>query len=211
MKRDIFTPFEAIPCFTKQNLKVYFKGSDFALDERIKRALKKERIFMLKKGLYVTNIYYLKEVDKTGFKEFIASKLRFPSYLSLEYVLGKYNFLSEATYPLTSITTKVPRTYHNFLGTYKYSNIKEQLYFGFNEVSFYQNKYFIATKAKALFDFLYLKNNLGNIEREILEDMRFNWDVFSKEDFELFKRYVSNAKSKKMDQIVKILERNIYA
>jgi hypothetical protein len=95
---------------------------------------------MLKKGLYVTNIYYLKEIDKTGFKEFIASKLRFPSYISLEYVLGKYNFLSEATYPLTSITTKVPRTYHNFLGTYKYSNIKEQLYFGFNEVSFYHIK-----------------------------------------------------------------------
>jgi len=49
MRKDIFTPFEAIPCFTKQNLKVYFKGSDFALNERIKRALKKERIFMLKK------------------------------------------------------------------------------------------------------------------------------------------------------------------
>jgi len=211
MRKDIFTPFETIPCFTKQNLKLYFKSSNFALDERIKRALKNKRIFKLKKGLYVTNIYYLKEIDTTMFREFIAFKLRFPSYLSLKYVLGKYNFLTEATYPLTSITTKTTRTYQNFFGTYKYSNIKEQLYFGFNEVSFYQNKYFIATKAKALFDFLYLKSNLGNLEKEILEDLRFNWEVFSKEDFELFKKYVSKSNSKKMEEIVKILEKNIYA
>jgi len=211
MKEDIFKPFETALCFTKQNLKLYFKGSDFALNERIKRALKNRRIFKLKRGLYVTDIYYLKEFNKTGFREFIASKLKFPSYLSLEYVLAKYNFLTEATYPLTSITTKTTRLYQNFLGIYKYSNIKKQFYFGFNEVSFYQNRYFMATKAKALFDFLYLKRNLGNLEKEVLEDLRLNWDNFSKEDFDLFKKYVSKSNSKKMEKILKILEKNIYA
>lgn len=210
MRKDIFNPFEEIPCFTKKNIRISFEGSEFALNERIKRALRNKRIFQLKRGFYVTNIYCLKERDKTAFKEFIASKLRFPSYLSMEYVLAKYDLLTEATYPLTSITTKTGRLYQNFLGTYKYSAIKENLYFGFREFSFYQNRYFTATKSKALFDFLYLKRNLGNLKTEILEDLRINWDNFSPEDFLSFKKYVLKSKSKKMAKILKILEKNIY-
>lgn len=212
MAQDIFKIFEEIPCFTKQNLRIYFKGSEFALNERIKRALKKKQIFELKRGLYTTNIYYLKEMEKTKFKEFVALKLRFPSYISLEYILGKYNLLTEATYPLTSITIKSGRIYQNFLGTYKYSNIKKELYFGFEEISFHQNKYFSATKVKALFDFLYLKRNLSNsnLKGEILEGLRVNWDNFSQEDFLLFRSYILKSKSKKMANILKVLEKNIY-
>jgi hypothetical protein len=210
MKADVFEPFEETPCFSKKNLRIYFKGSEFALDERIKRSLKNKRIVKLKKGLYTTDTYYLKEPNKTEFKEFIASKLRFPSYLSSEYILSKYNLLTEATYPLTSITLKTGRSYQNPLGMYQYSNIKETLYFGFKEVSFYQNIYFTATKAKALFDFLYLKRNLGDLNTEILESLRINWKNFSFGDFLLFKKYVSKSMSKKMEKISKILERNIY-
>ena len=210
MRENIFELFETIPCFTKQSLRLCFKGSEFALNERIKRALKNKQIFKLKRGLYTTNVYYLKEPDKTGFKEFVASKLRFPSYLSLEYVLGKYNLLTEATYPLTSVTLKTTFTYQNFLGTYRYSNIKEKLYFGFEKVPFYKNEYFIASKSKALFDFLYLKRNFGNLKKEILEDLRINWDNFSKEDFNLFKNYVLESKSEKMKRILKILEKNLF-
>ena len=210
MKADIFEPFEEMPCFSKRNLRIYFNGLEFALNERIKRSLENERIAKLKKGLYITDVYYLKEPKKTEFKEFIASKLRFPSYLSSEYVLSKYNLLTEATYPLTSITLKTGRSYQNSLGTYQYSNIKEALYFGFQEVSFYQNIYFVATKAKALFDFLYLKRNMGDIKTEILESLRINWENFSFGDFLLFKKYVSKSMSKKMEKISKILEGNIY-
>lgn len=208
MTKDIFKFFEPIPCFTKQNLINYFSGFESALNERIKRALKNERIFELKRGLYVTHVYFLKEPKKTEFKEFIASKLRYPSYLSLEYVLAKYGLITEATYPLTSITIKTGRSYQNFLGTYLYSNLKKELYFGFKESSFYQNKYFIATKAKAMFDFLYLKRNLGkDLKKEVLFDLRINWDNFSKADFALFRNYILKSKSKKMEKIFKILEK----
>lgn len=210
MRENIFKLFETTPCFTKQGLRLCFKGSEFALNERIKRALKNKQIFELKRGLYTTNLYYLKEPDKIEFKEFVASKLRFPSYLSLEYVLGKYDLLTEATYPLSSVTLKTTFTYQNFLGTYRYSNIKERLYFGFEKTSFYKNEYFIATKSKSLFDFLYLKRNLGNLKKEILENLRINWDNFSKEDFNLFKNYVLKAKSEKMRKILKILEKNLF-
>lgn len=211
MTGDIFVDFEKIPCFTKQNLRIFWKGSEFALNERIKRALKSGRLLKLKKGLYTTNIYCLKELEKSKFKEFIALKLRFPSYLSTEYVLAKYELLTEITFPLTSVTTKTGRTYQNFLGTYRYLNLKKELYFGFEESSFNQNKYFIATKAKAMFDFLYLKKNIGDLKKEILEGLRINWDNFTKNDFLLFQKYVSKSRSKKMEKISKILEKIYYA
>ena len=131
MFEDFFKTFDPLACFTKQNLRLYFSGSEDALNERIKRALKKERIFELKKGLYTTNLYYLQEPQKNEYKEYLATKLRFPSYLSLEYVLAKNNLLTEATYPFTSITVKTTRRYQNFLGSFLYFNIKPSLYFGF--------------------------------------------------------------------------------
>jgi len=48
----------AIPCFTKQNLKIYFSGKVDALNERLKRGVKKGDLLKLKNGLYVTKIYF---------------------------------------------------------------------------------------------------------------------------------------------------------
>lgn len=208
---DLFKPFDSLPCFTKRNLRLYFPGSEDALNERIKRALKKERLLELKKGLYTTNFYYLREPRKNEFKEFLAAKLRFPSYLSLEYVLNKYSLLTEAAYPFTSITLKTTRRYQNFSGSYLYFNLKRTLYFGFEPVPFYGNEYYMATKAKALFDYLYLKRNLGpDLKKVILEDLRLNWDNFSIDDFELFLDYVRQSDSQKMSKILNIV-RLLYA
>lgn len=197
---------EKLPCFTKSTLKMAFPGSSFALDERIKRALHKKTLLPLKKGLYTTDRYFLGEPEKTAYREFIAAKLRYPSYLSREYVLANYGLLTEATYPLTSVTTKTTKTYRNFLGTYLYFNIKEELFFGFQKAVFYHNIYFVADKAKALFDFLYLKRNLGDLEWEIKNGLRINWEKISPTDFKTFRDYVVRSKSPKMKKILKILK-----
>ncbi|MEK7547503.1 MAG: hypothetical protein AAB540_01275 [Patescibacteria group bacterium] len=208
MKQVFLEPYNKVPCFTKQNLKLIFKGSNDALDERIKRALKNKQILTLKKGLYISNLYYLQEPDKSGLKEFISSKLRYPSYLSMEYVLSKFGLLTEGVFITTSITIKSGRIYQNFLGNYKYSNIKKDLFCGYEEMKFYKNTYFIATKAKALFDLLYLKRNLGDLKKELLSDLRINWENFDSKDFSLFKKYVLKSKSQKMLKILKIIEKN---
>ena len=210
MKKNIIQPFEQIPCFSRQNLALYFQGSNSALNERIKRNLKNRQLLKLKNGLYTTTMYYRIEQKKTEFKEFIASRLRFPSYLSLEYVLSKYSLLTEATYPVTSITMKTNRSYQNILGSYAYSHVKSLLYGNFEEVSFYNNSYFIAGKAKALFDYLYLKRNLSDPVYEILEGLRINWDNFSREDFQLFVGYVLDSNSKKMLKLMQIIKKNIF-
>lgn len=207
---DIFSQVDKLPCFTKQNLKLAFSGSSFALDERIKRALKSNTIKQLKKGLYVATKFYLQEIDKTGFSEFIATKLCTPAYISLEYVLAKYGLLTEAVYPVTSITLKSTRKYRNFLGSYQYFTIKKSLFFGFDPVCFSKNQYFIANKSKALFDWFYLKKNIGNLKDEITSGLRLNWENFSFLDFQLFKKYVAISESKKLARIAKIIEKYLY-
>lgn len=211
MQKNLFKQFENIPLFSKADLRLVYNYSENALNEQIKRALKNQIIFQLKKGFYTTQLYWLKEPDKESFIEFIASRLRYPSYLSLEYILSKNNLLTEITYPITSITLKSGRSYQNNLANFNYSSIKEKLFTGFVKKKYLKNSYYSATPAKALFDWLYLKNNLSlNVKKEILEDLRVNWDNFSIDDFKEFNKYVNLSKSLKMARIAKILRKEIY-
>lgn len=206
MQKNLFKQFENIPCFSKSDLRLVYNYSENALNEQIKRALKNQVIIHLKKGLYVSELYWLKEPNKESFLEFVASRLRYPSYLSLEYILSKNNLLTEITYPITSVTIKSGRSYQNNLASYNYSSIKDKLFIGFVEKKYLKNIYYSATPAKALFDWLYLKNNLSpDIKKEILEDLRINWDNFSIDDFEEFNKYANLSKSQKMAKIAKIL------
>jgi hypothetical protein len=134
--------------------------------------------------------------------------LRYPSYLSLEYVLFINNVIPESAYSLTSITIKTSRTYTNELGTFIYQNMKDELFTGFQKKSYKSNEIAIATKSKALFDYLYLKSNLGkDMMDELKEGLRINWDAFTKSDLIEFKTYVELSKSPKMRSVLSKIEK----
>jgi predicted transcriptional regulator of viral defense system len=199
MKEEILEKFEESPYFTKTNLKLFQNNSDFSFDKNIQNWLKKGLIKKLKNGLYCTEKYFLKEKEPTLYQEFIANKLVFPSYLSGEYVLQKDNILTEAIYSITSVTIKSTRNYENFLATFRYYNIKKELFLGFQEINFGKNKILIATRAKALFDFIYLKkNNFQEFSQKEIEEIRLNLDEIKKEDLKEFKKYIDLSKDKKM-------------
>ncbi|MEW6103903.1 MAG: hypothetical protein AB1630_08860 [bacterium] len=169
------------------------------MNEQIKRWLKNGTIVSLKKGFYTSRLYYLKEPNKRELLEFLANRLRFPSYLSGEYILSQYSLLTEATYPLTSITLKATRAYNTPMGTFRYMNIKQSLFLGFTTKPYGENLIYLASKAKSLFDLLYLKTTLReNPKEEIQEGLRINWDEFKNTDLIEFKNYVDMAQSKKM-------------
>lgn len=211
MKQDLFKQLENVPCFSKADLRMVFSGSENALNERIKRAIKNKVIIQLKKGFYTTYLYWLKEPNKTVYLEFIASKLRYPSYLSMEYVLAENNLLTEAIYAFTSVTLKSGRSYQNSLASFYYRSVKESLFAGYEKKSYRANTYFIAKVSKALFDWFYLKKNIAINKDEIIEGLRINWENFSKKDFQEFKQYVKLSKSQKMNKISKIIGKEIYA
>lgn len=198
--------FENQPFFTIESLKSQLRQNPVPA---IKYNLKTGKIIRLKKGIYVY-ASYTEKLRYAGryedYLEFIANKLVLPSYLSGEYMLSRYSVLSESPSTLTSITQKTTRIIENEIGNFSYSNIKEQLFCGFFIEKRGEFSIFKATKAKALFDFLYLKKRiLRVVNEEVIREFRFNLDEFSKDDKEELNKYLELSRSLKLTKICKFL------
>lgn len=196
------------PYLTKVELSILLEKRGKNLDKKISQLIRNSYLIPLKKGLYTTKICLLKM--PRNFAEFISNILYYPSYLSLEYVLQKENLIPESIMVYTAVTNKITRFFKNSLGQFCYRKIKDSLFFGYQEIDFWQNyKIKIATRSKALFDFLYFKKFDQDPETEILVDLRLNFEVLLKKDLEEFASYVAIAKSPKMEKILTILKTKI--
>lgn len=240
-------------CITKKNIMSRFQLSPEAAHGRIKRALKKGSLLLLKKGLYLNADIYSYESNRIGLIEFIASRLHPQSYISLEYALQKYQMLptppmgtkstenptlrpqnaihmpssthklstsftalTPTTHKLlppnlTLITKKQTKLYKNFVGNFIYKNIKTSCYFGFEEAKFRDQTYLVATKAKALFDYLYLRPEFGPrnekyLSNQLFQKSKLQWENFSEEDFKQFDSYVWKSNSFKMMRLLRVIE-----
>jgi len=207
--QQIEEKLKKLPYYTKQNLSLILEKDSFSLDYWLKKLIKEKILIPIKKGVYASS-YYVNDIKEKGFFDLylkkLANFLRQPSYISLETALSYYGLIPEESFNITSITLKSTRFYKSNLATFFYRNIKKELFFGFDEkkaVFFVK----IATKAKALFDYLYLKkfNTVKQYELFLKETGRINWFVFNKDDKKEFDQYVKVSQSKKMNQISKII------
>ena len=199
---------ENLSYFNKATISQYVDAKTDALSADINRWIKNDILIQLKKGFYVTSNYYERLQNKTLYLEFISNKLREPSYLSLEYVLQKYSILTESVYAITPITIKAGRIYKNKLGLFIYRNIKDILFTGFNIL---ENNGFVikeATKAKALFDWMYLKLlRLEKFDLPLIESFRLNLENFEPEDFKEFELYCELTGIKKYLQLASMIKK----
>lgn len=206
MRKHDLLKLENLPYLTTTQLSSLTSEDKNTLKKSINRFLSKKILIQIKKGMYVTNKYIenLKEYEKIQYYEFLASVLKTPSYISSEYVLTKYDILTESSYIHTSITTKNTKTYNNDLGIFKYRNIKEELFEGY-ETKYFRNKpYYIATIPKALFDYIYFKRNSINIDLNInlVEDLRIKTNILSKKNWSELEKYGKKSKNNKVIQII---------
>ena len=202
-----------LPYYTKQNLGLILNKEGAILDYWINKLIREEMLIPLKKGLYVSSSYLA--LVKAGretetYLEFLSGIVRYPSYLSLEYVLAANGLIPETVFSLTSITLKTTRAYPSPLITFTYRNLQPKLFTGFIEKKFQKQTFNIATPAKALFDYLYLRKmgSRTEIERYLLSGARFNWDILTKNDRQEFANFVTLSGSKKMASILQILKVN---
>lgn len=208
-------------CVTKLDIMVQFHIGPEAAQGRIKRAVRVGSLLPLKRGLYLNASAYVHESDRVGLAEFIASQLHSDSYISLEYMLQKYEILPPQPSPspqsiqsspcITSVTTRQTPAVNNFAGNFIYKNIKSACYFGFEEVKFRDQVYRVATKAKALFDYLYLRPEFGlrnekYLYRQLFQESKIQWGNFSEEDFKNFEKYVWTSNSFKMMRLRRAIE-----
>ncbi|MFO7991144.1 MAG: hypothetical protein R6U61_02480 [Thermoplasmata archaeon] len=104
--------------------------------------------------------------------EEVSMIIRYPSYLSMEYVLSKDDILSQTVYSLTLITTKKPYSYSYEGKELEYHQIHRSLFFGYEK----EGSILTAEDEKALLDLLYIRYVKSNeMDREgvlsLLDDM----------------------------------------
>jgi predicted transcriptional regulator of viral defense system len=184
--------------FDKNSLSLLTDLSGNTFDSNVKRWLERGLLVKLKNGIYTTGEFLKRNSNREEYCEFIANKLKEPSYLSLEYVLQKYGIISEAVYTFTSVTLKKPKIYRNSLGTFIYRNISDILFSGYEikKISGFEIR--VASKSKALFDFLYYKANRKNeLTLDWFKSLRLNLFMLTAEDLSELYQYFNHTGIKK--------------
>ncbi|OGK09696.1 hypothetical protein A2767_07580 [Candidatus Roizmanbacteria bacterium RIFCSPHIGHO2_01_FULL_35_10] len=197
--------------FSKNSLRALEKNEE-KLNFNIKYWIKTGKIISLKNGLYITKSRWDKEINKDLYLEYLANKIYEPSYLSLEYIMNKYSLLTEAVYGITSITTKKTKSFVNGLASFNYSSMTPDLFTGYETTKAFDTFIFTASKAKAVFDYLYLRFIKNTpINKKIIEELRINWENITKSEFKNIEGYANKAKSLKVKQVISLIKKMYYA
>jgi predicted transcriptional regulator of viral defense system len=201
--RNEIESLKTLPYFTISALKGIIKNNSY-LKILLSRYTRAGKLLRLKKGMYVTRTFIeacQRGKDLSDYLEFLSNVLYDPSYLSLEYVLNKHNALTEVPMNFTAVTLhNKTKHFSNDLGVFIYRRLKKELFCGFVIHKRSAYKILEATKAKALFDFIYLRKNLL-MDDKAVEELRIRTEVFDKGDKEELKKYLELSHSERLDKI----------
>lgn len=156
----------------KRYQKSYFSTRDIAEILEVKpsniyvvlnRLVKYGVLIRLKQGVYQV---YDAEINPKK----IANKLYYPSYLSFESALSRYGVLSQLPYTLTFATLRKTKEITLYNTHIQYSQIKEELFFGF----YFLEETYIAYPEKAFLDMLYFVS-LGRTNMRVMDISKLNF------------------------------------
>jgi len=143
---------------------------------------KKGYIGRIKRGIYKLSDFEIREPF------LLANFIYSPSYISLETALNYYGIIPDIPFAVTSVTIQKTINFkvENY-GSFFYSKIKPDLFFGFNLIlADRKYGYNIAKPEKALFDYLYLRAKEVKSAGGFIEELRlsfpsnFHWQSFKK-------------------------------
>jgi predicted transcriptional regulator of viral defense system len=210
MKKANLDNLNNLMLFTKESLRQWEKDED-SLNFNIKYWSNNGLIIPLKKGKYILKSRFEKEENKDLYLEYLANKIYEPSYISGEYIMSKYNLLTEAVYGISSVTTKKTKSFDNKLGKFNYYSLSPRLFFGYESVKFYSASIMVAKKSKAVLDYLYLrfcKNAL--ISEKAIEELRINWENLNKNEFLELEKYAIIANNKRTLKVISLIKKKYY-
>jgi len=210
VKRENLKELDNLIYFTKDSLKTISGDSSNTISMNIHRWKESGDIVAFKSGVYATKKSYEINSKEEGYYKYISSILLKPSYISLSTTLSGYDILSEGVYNITAVTTKLPTSYSN--RKYIYRQITRKLFLGY-EIKYFKSKeyeYYEATKAKALFDYIYYRSHMLYEEMNIVEELRLRLDSFTKDNFKEMRSYANIISSKKLINIINNLEKNAH-
>ena len=205
----IISLVSSLPYFSLDNLASVEQDKTY-LKILLSRYEKSGKVYRLKKGLYVTK-EYIDTIKKNGeiayYPEFLTTVLYPSSYLSLDYVLYQHNLLTEIPSTFTAISLDKTKRFSNHFGTYYYHSIKKSLYLGFSSYKLGSYSIAKASKAKALFDFIYLRKNLL-ADKKAVNELRINIAEINGADKKELKQYIKLEGSKRLKEIFEFFFNN---
>lgn len=186
---NLLEQLKPLPFFSKDtihSLGVELGLTDATVDTYISRFLKNKEIYQLINGLYVSVEFSKEKSNDISYLFYLANIIRTPSYITSWAALQYYNLTTETIFSITSVTTKVTRSYQTKLGSFSYQSIKKVL---FSDFVLKKEKFdfYIATPSKALFDLLYFRTNqfrgvnLGKVN-DLIAELRIDFEEMDKEE-----------------------------
>ena len=161
-----------------------FLGKESYLRRQVSEWLNQNRLICLKRGVYIINDPLVLE-KISGL--YVANYLYQPSYISLEHALRFYQMIPEEVYQFTSITTRKTASFQNKLGTFVYRHINKPLFWGFDIVQDNGWNVHIATREKAVVDFLYFNRFRFRQNFDLIKSYRFqNLDSLDKKRWNIY-------------------------
>jgi len=164
---ELYEQLKAYPFFSLRDIRLLEPGFD---RRRLSEWQDKNYILKISRGYY-----QFKDRDLTDLDLFyLANQLFKPSYISMESGLRYYNFIPEAVYAITSISSVNTKTYSTSLGTFSYQKIRAKNFNNYQIVNFNNRAFKIASPEKVLVDFFYLRANLDTLLA--IESLRLDLD-----------------------------------
>lgn len=164
-------------------------------------------VLPLKRGIYT-----LCDEDRAAkfSRHFLANQLYMPSYISLETALSFYNIIPEGVYAITSISSKKTQQFDNAFGLFIYHHIDPKLFGDFVMLhDEFNNPVYIASKERAIIDFLYLKVAWQREYDPDIFTLSYRFQNLRDLDIEKLQLIAKKFKLKKMQQLLEILIKNI--
>ncbi|TDT67946.1 hypothetical protein EDC55_1223 [Allofrancisella inopinata] len=180
-----------------------------SVKDKIEYLKQKGIISTLKKGLYVHNSLYAKNIIS---KEIVANNMLSPSYVSLDYALYFYGIIPESVCDITSVTTKRSKSFNTGYGVFSFTKLKKELFSIGIVIEACQNgNFMIATKEKALCDKIYCTKDIqvasvSSMIDFLENDLRIDLDELKNFDINIVSKYYEISKSKKINSLQKVIK-----
>lgn len=184
---ELVERFARRPFFELRELLALSDDAPKSLKNQISAWVQRDKVVRLRREKYLLNKPYRKTEPSVFY---VANYLLRPSYVSRQTALQYHGLIPESVAPIQSVTPKHGNEWETPLGTFTYSSIKQERFWGYTEYSAPANDdpqqaFHMARPEKALLDLFYFEK--GSWPPERLEAMRFqNLDRLEPSTFQEF-------------------------
>jgi hypothetical protein len=180
-------------------------------NDKIHALLKEGFLAALKRGVYMVGPRLAHESKPEPF--LVANHLMGPSYVSLDAAMSFHGLIPERVYEITSVTTKLQRSFSTPMGLFSYVHLGLPYYaFGIQRVQLADKQFaMLASPEKSLFDKVVTTSGIvlrsvKAAESYLLEDLRIDGDSLKSMDVSIMESWLDDSPKKdSLSMIVKMI------